>query len=136
MEAARTGDTAALAGLLAEDVVLISDGGGKRPAALRPIVGRAEVVGLLEALRARGGLTATGEVRVARINGAPGLIVPAPDGPQTVTFEADAEGRITAIFIVRNPDKLARLPPSPSWGGTDGEAVRVGNRGAVPHPGH
>jgi RNA polymerase sigma-70 factor (ECF subfamily) len=109
MEAARTGDTTTLAGMLAEDAVLISDGGGKRPAALRPIVGRTEVVALFEALRLRGGLAVAGEVRVARINGSPGLIVPAPDGPQTVTLETDAAGRITAIFIVRNPDKLARL---------------------------
>jgi RNA polymerase sigma-70 factor, ECF subfamily len=110
MEAARTGDTAALAEMLAEDAVLVTDGGGKRSAALRPIVGRAEVVALIEALGSRGGLAVAGEVRVVRINGAPGLIVPAPDGPQTVTFDTDASGRISAIFIVRNPDKLARIP--------------------------
>jgi len=110
-QAARTGDTAALAELLAEDVVLISDGGGKRPAALRPIVGRDNVIALVEGLRSHGSLTAIGEVRHARINGSPGMIVPLPDGPQTVTFETDASGRIAAIFIVRNPDKLARLPP-------------------------
>jgi RNA polymerase sigma-70 factor (ECF subfamily) len=109
MEAARTGDTAALAEMLAEDAVLVSDGGGKRPAALRPIVGRADVVALIKALHARGGLAVAGEARVARINGAPGLIVPAPDGPQTLTFDIDASGLISAIFIVRNPDKLARL---------------------------
>ncbi|MDB5481576.1 MAG: polymerase sigma-70 factor, subfamily [Caulobacteraceae bacterium] len=106
----RRGDTAALTEMLAEDAVLISDGGGKRPAALRPIVGRAEVIALIEGLRARGSLAVSGEVRVARINGYPGLIVPAPDGPQTVTFEPDGAGRIAAIFIVRNPEKLSRLP--------------------------
>lgn len=109
-DAARRGDTAALTEMLAEDAVLISDGGGKRPAALRPIVGRAEVIALIEGLRARGSLAVSGEVRVARINGYPGLIVPAPDGPQTVTFEPDGVGRIAAIFIVRNPEKLSRLP--------------------------
>ena len=110
-DASRRGDTAALTEMLAEDAVLISDGGGKRAAALRPIVGRAEVVALIESLRERGSLAVSGEVRLARINGYPGLIVPAPDGPQTVTFEPDGAGRIAAIFIMRNPDKLARLSP-------------------------
>jgi len=109
-DAARRGDTAALTEMLAEDAVLISDGGGKRPAALRPIIGRDEVVALIEGLRARGSLAISGEVRLARINGYPGLIVPTADGPQTVTFEPDGAGRIAAIFIVRNPDKLGRLP--------------------------
>jgi RNA polymerase sigma-70 factor (ECF subfamily) len=109
VDAARRGDTEALTDMLAEDAVLISDGGGKRPAALRPIVGRAEVVALIEALRARWPLAVTGEVRLARINGYPGLIIEAPDGPQTVTFEPDGAGRIAAIFIVRNPEKLRRL---------------------------
>ena len=108
-EAARDGDTAALAGMLAEDAVLISDGGGKRPAALRPIVGRDDVIALLEGLRSQGNLQASGEVRLARVNGYPGLIVRLPDGPMTVTFEPDGAGRIAAIFIVRNPEKLGRL---------------------------
>jgi RNA polymerase sigma-70 factor (ECF subfamily) len=126
MQAARSGDTAALAEMLAEDAVLVSDGGGKRPAALRPIVGRADVVALIEGLRKRGGLATAGEVRAARINGAPGLIVPTPNGPQTVTFDTDETGRIAAIFIVRNPDKLARLPLSPLHGGNTGEAGEGG----------
>ncbi|HLZ83471.1 MAG TPA: RNA polymerase sigma factor SigJ [Caulobacteraceae bacterium] len=109
--AARDGDTAALAGMLAEDAVLISDGGGKRPAALRPIVGRDDVVALIEGLRARGRLTLVGEVRLARINGYPGLIFRLEDGLETVTFEPDATGRIAAIFIMRNPEKLGRLSP-------------------------
>jgi RNA polymerase sigma-70 factor (ECF subfamily) len=108
-EAARDGDTAALAGMLAEDAVLISDGGGKRPAALRPIVGRDNVVALIEGLRAHGRLTLVGELRLARINGYPGLIFRLEDGPETVTFEPDPSGRIAAIFIMRNPEKLGRV---------------------------
>jgi RNA polymerase sigma-70 factor (ECF subfamily) len=107
--AARDGDTAALTEMLAEDAVLISDGGGKRPAALRPIVGRDDVIALLEGLRAHGRLEPVGEVRLARINGYPGLIFCLLDGPETVTFEPDPSGRIAAIFIMRNPEKLARL---------------------------
>jgi RNA polymerase sigma-70 factor (ECF subfamily) len=108
-QAAGRGDMAALTELLAEDAVLVSDGGGKRPAALRPIVGRDEVVALLKALGARGGFATVGEVRPARINGYPGMIFADATGPQTIAFEPDGEGRIAAIFIVRNPEKLARL---------------------------
>jgi RNA polymerase sigma-70 factor, ECF subfamily len=110
--AARDGDTAALAGMLAKDAVLISDGGGKRPAALRPILGRANVVALIEGLRAGGRLEGAGQIRLARINGYPGLIFSLEDGPETVTFEPDAAGRIAAIFIMRNPEKLARVQMS------------------------
>ena len=107
--AARDGDTTALTRLLADDVVLISDGGGKRPAALRPIIGRDNVISLVEGLRSHGNLEVSGEVRLVRINGYPGLIVPLPDGPMTVTFEPDGAGHIAAVFIVRNPEKLGRL---------------------------
>jgi RNA polymerase sigma-70 factor (ECF subfamily) len=109
MDAAQRGDVAALTEMLAEDAVMISDGGGKRAAALRPIIGREDVLTLLEGLRWRGGLAVTGEVRPARINGFPGLIIVTSDGPQTITFEPDGAGRIAAIFIVRNPEKLARI---------------------------
>jgi hypothetical protein len=50
------------------------------------------VVALIEALGARGGLAVAGEVRVARINGGPGLIVPSPDGPQTIIFDTMRRG--------------------------------------------
>ncbi|HEY2178990.1 MAG TPA: RNA polymerase sigma factor SigJ [Caulobacteraceae bacterium] len=109
MHAAARGDTSALSELLAEHAVLISDGGGKRPAALRPIVGREEVVALLQGLKRSGSLASTGKVRPARINGYPGMIFADDEGPQTIAFEPDEAGRIAAIFIVRNPEKLARL---------------------------
>jgi RNA polymerase sigma-70 factor (ECF subfamily) len=110
IDASRRGDIAALTRLLAEDAVLISDGGGKRPAALRPMIGREDVLALLEGLRSRGaGLEASG-IRLARINGFPGAIFAWDGGLQTVTFEPDSAGRIAAIYIVRNPEKLARCP--------------------------
>lgn len=110
MAAARAGDWTALGDLLAEDAVLISDGGGKRKAALRPLVGRADVVRLIQGVAWRGvGWAADAPVRLARINGALGAIIDAADGAQTVAFEPSGDGRIGAIYIVRNPDKLGRL---------------------------
>src|SRR3954465_9574038 len=52
--AASSGDMAGLANLLAEDPILVSDGGGKRKAALRVMVGRADIIRLFEGLASRG----------------------------------------------------------------------------------
>jgi len=89
--------------------VLISDGGGKRKAALRPMVGRDDVVALIKGLSARGGWPMTGAMRPVRINGALGVVIDGPDGASTVAFEPSGGGLIGAIYIVRNPDKLRGL---------------------------
>lgn len=109
MEAARGGDWSRLAGLLTKDAILISDGGGKRKAALRPLVGREDVVRLIQGLASRQAWPPEGRVRLARINGALGAVMDGPDGAQTIAFEMAEDGLIDAIYIVRNPDKLSRL---------------------------
>jgi RNA polymerase sigma-70 factor (ECF subfamily) len=109
MDAARRNDTAALTDLLAEDAVMITDGGGKRKAALRPMIGRDDVIGLLQGLTWRGSIPTPGQVRFARINGYLGVVMDAPDGVMTFSFEPDADGRLAAIYLMRNPDKLAHV---------------------------
>ena len=109
MEAAARADVAALSSLLAEDAVMVTDGGGKRKAALRVMVGREDITRLFQGLKWRGGMDRVQAVRQARINGAPGLILDLEDGLETVSIEPDADGRIAAIYMVRNPDKLAHL---------------------------
>ena len=106
LDAAARNDVSDMVALLAQDCVLISDGGGKRPAALRPMVGRDEVMRLIEGLIWRSKAFAITSARSARINGAPGFVLTDPEGVQTVAFEADADGRVAAIYIVRNPEKL------------------------------
>ncbi|HEY1427736.1 MAG TPA: RNA polymerase sigma factor SigJ [Caulobacteraceae bacterium] len=110
MEAARRNDLAGLKSLLAEDAVMITDGGGKRGAALRPLVGRDDVLSFIEGLFWRQGWPAGAElVRLARINGSPGAVLRTADGLSTIAFEPDGEGRIAAIYVVRNPEKLRGL---------------------------
>jgi RNA polymerase sigma-70 factor, ECF subfamily len=107
--AAATGDAAALARLLAADAVLYTDGGGKRPAALNPIHGADKITRLLVGLLRKGAPTEEWRFRPARINGAAGYILEEPDGTaQTVAFDVE-DGRISAVYVVRNPDKLRRI---------------------------
>jgi RNA polymerase sigma-70 factor (ECF subfamily) len=110
MAASAAGDVGALSAMLAEDAVLVSDGGGKRKAALRVLVGRQDILRLIEGLRWRGGWMDGAEgLAFAWINGAPGLILKLSDGPATLAVEPDAEGRICGVYLVRNPDKLRHL---------------------------
>jgi RNA polymerase sigma-70 factor (ECF subfamily) len=110
MAAAANGDMAGLSTLLAEDAVLVSDGGGKRKAALRVMVGRADIVRLLEGLAWRGGgLGRVRDAKTMRINGYAGFVVTLEEGPETIAFQPGEDGRIAAIYMVRNPEKLGHV---------------------------
>jgi RNA polymerase sigma-70 factor (ECF subfamily) len=109
MAAQANADVGALSALLAEDAVLVSDGGGKRKAALRVMVGRDDVIRLFQGLRWRGGEAQIRHLELAWINGSPGVVMHLDDGPATVAFEPDADGRIAGVYMVRNPDKLRHL---------------------------
>ncbi|MEO5757272.1 MAG: sigma-70 family RNA polymerase sigma factor [Mesorhizobium sp.] len=104
--ASRHGDMAALRSLLSADVTLYSDGGGKRPSATVPIIGLEAVMAgqvLLTTIYAKGFSKA---LRFGFINGLPGFVSVESDGlPQTTAFAIE-EGKITAMYVQRNPDKL------------------------------
>jgi RNA polymerase sigma-70 factor (TIGR02957 family) len=108
--AAEQGDLAALEALLAHDVTLTGDGGGKAPALGRPLRGRTRVARLL----AHSVLARLPEVslRLAEVNGGPGAVY--RDGQQrligVVALEI-AGGQVTGIRSVVNPDKLRHLGP-------------------------
>lgn len=100
------GDVAALERLLAEDVVAWADGGGKAPAARRPVTGRAKVVRFLVGL-ARHPRLASATTVISWVNGGPALLVTEQGTLSTVMVPEIIDGRITAIHTVTNPDKLA-----------------------------
>lgn len=108
--AIETGELGDLEALLADDVVLRGDGGGKAPALSRPLFGRARAA---KALRNWGGIAERFEgIRLERVefNGAPGAISRLPDGRLLNAFIIESDGeRITAINSVVNPDKLGHL---------------------------
>jgi RNA polymerase sigma-70 factor (TIGR02957 family) len=108
--AVEDGDLESLETLLAEDVVLQGDGGGKAPALAHPVHGRtraARTLGAWARLADRaGGLV----LRPTEINGQAGAIALTPDGRVISTLVLDiAEGRIQAVRGVVNPDKLHHL---------------------------
>ena len=110
MQAAAAQDMTALSSLLAEDAILISDGGGKRSAARRPMVGREDVMLLLKGLAWRGAWDGhVTDARAVMVNGLPGAVIDSADGVQTIAFEADEHGKLAAIYIMRNPDKLGHV---------------------------
>ncbi|TQN41420.1 RNA polymerase sigma-70 factor (ECF subfamily) [Blastococcus colisei] len=107
--ACASGDLAALLAVLAPDVVLVSDGGGKAKAALRPILG-AEKVARFVAATATQGFSLPGlRVEVAEVNGAPGIVAWAGEEPLLAMSLVVADGVVEQVLIVRNPDKLSGL---------------------------
>jgi RNA polymerase sigma-70 factor (ECF subfamily) len=106
--ATRSGDLGALTQMLASDVRVVTDGGGKAAAALNVIEGADHAARFLVGA-ARKGWREDFTLRFATINGLPGVILDAPEGPvQTTAFEV-ANGAIQALYVVRNPDKLRHL---------------------------
>jgi RNA polymerase sigma-70 factor (TIGR02957 family) len=102
--AAATGDLQALMDVLAPDVVLLTDGGGVKKAALRPIHGRDKVTRFLEAVMPDG-FVADAVV----VNGSPALRIAVDGEVDAVASLLVEDGRVTGLYVVRNPAKLARL---------------------------
>jgi len=105
MGACSTGDPAILSQLLAEDVVLRSDGGGKVTAALKPIYGPDRVARFIFGVMKKG---VGGNPELAQINGETAFVLRDAHGhAMSVLTLAIANDRIQDVFIVVNPDKLA-----------------------------
>jgi RNA polymerase sigma-70 factor (ECF subfamily) len=107
--ASRSGDMRALGALLAADVGMWSDGGGKRPAALVPVLGFDTVMTLHRSLAVLFGKYGSTLVHTGTINGLPGFVTREADGEfQTTALEVE-DGKVTAIYVMRNPDKLRHV---------------------------
>ncbi|MBP2302177.1 sigma-70 family RNA polymerase sigma factor [Azospirillum picis] len=115
-KATREGDMTALRSLLAADVVAYADGGGKVPATPLPLNGLHSVL-VRHAEMARGfALAPSRLVLYGFINGLPGFVtVEAGDITQTTSLQI-SDGRISAIYVMRNPDKLRHLFAAPPAG--------------------
>jgi RNA polymerase sigma-70 factor (ECF subfamily) len=104
-DASVTGKVDDLMALLHADATLVSDGGGKAAAATRPVLGADRVAKFVLGY-ARKVRWSESDFQLVTVNGAPGLLLRHPlAGTGTYSFDI-VDGRIRAIFVVRNPDKL------------------------------
>jgi len=108
LQAVTHGDAKVLGEVLVADAVLYSDGGGRVPAATNPIRGRDRILRFVLGVAAKappGRLS----VKLAKLNGMPGFLL-FHEGQlvQATAFQLDTDG-VTAIYSVRNPDKLGSL---------------------------
>lgn len=108
-DAVLAGDRAGVVSLLSDDALLLTDGGGKVSAAVRPVAAPARIAQVLLHLAAqqpRAELT----FEWRPLNGGVGLLVRQNGGPYAVIQAGLAgTGRLNRLYVVRNPDKLARL---------------------------
>ena len=108
LNAVVSGDVAELVAVLSPDVTLVTDGGGIRRAALRPIHSSDKVIRwILGVLRDPDVASLVPEIRA--LNGEPALVARGPDGVDSVYFLTVEDGRITAVHSIRNPEKLTAV---------------------------
>ena len=104
LAACATGDPSQLTAMLSQDAVLYSDGGGKVSAALNPILGADRVARFLIGI---GKKLAGVSVQLAEVNGETGAVLfEGGKAFSVMGIELDAEGRISGLYSVSNPDKL------------------------------
>lgn len=109
LDASRTGDLRSLLQLLSTDVVFYSDGGGKAPAIPKPVQGADGVARLV--INAQQKFVPTRvESRILPINGVPGVVTYAAGRAFSAVSFDFVQDRISAIYLVTNPDKLDHLP--------------------------
>lgn len=106
-QAVETGGLQSLLDILAPDVVLLGDGGGIAKAVRQPIVGADKVARLL--LAGAGRVPAGATLEPAQVNGHPALFLRVGTEIDTVIAVRIDDGRITGLYAVRNPEKLARI---------------------------
>jgi RNA polymerase sigma-70 factor (TIGR02957 family) len=110
--AAQRGDLAGLEALLAHDVALTGDGGGKVPALARTLRGRSRVAGMLINWGRLAARVPGMSLRPVEVNGGPGALYLDPQQQLIAVVALDiADGQITSISTIANPDKLSHLGP-------------------------
>jgi RNA polymerase sigma-70 factor (ECF subfamily) len=122
-EASASHDPSRVLPLLADNVVFYSDGGGKVPAAINPVYGADHVSRLVAGLSRKLSKLGAWSLSFAQISGQPGLVFTA--GGEIIscmTVEVEDQ-RITAIYAMRNPDKLDRLSKALSHSSAHGSSA-------------
>jgi RNA polymerase sigma-70 factor (TIGR02957 family) len=117
LAAAQEGDLAALEALLAEDVELHGDGGGKVPALARALHGRNRVARTLRNWARQGAKLGFASMEAVEVNGQPGAVILGQDGSVLSVMALDiADGQVQAIRSIVNPDKLHHVVQAATLG--------------------
>ncbi|MBM7567857.1 RNA polymerase sigma-70 factor [Paenibacillus sacheonensis] len=108
LHATATGDMEGLFAMLADDIVLYNDGGGKVFAAVKPIVSSRRALAFIQGILSKD--NGLGRMRMVKINGQLGVVLSSPSEsyPTIVSLEL-RDGRVQRIYILRNPDKMQHL---------------------------
>jgi RNA polymerase sigma-70 factor (ECF subfamily) len=110
LAAADAGDLEGLEQLLAEDASLYSDGGGRVVAARKPLFGAARIARVVAAITRKQKRHGPFDARLVKVNGQPGRILRTADGAIWDVLTIDVvDGRIQAVRVIRNPDKLTHV---------------------------
>lgn len=107
-EATSTGALEDLVAMMSPEVVLVSDGGGKKRAALRPIHGPDKILRWLAGVLARPEVQGL-DLRLAEVNGRAGLVGIVDGAVDAVGILELDEGVVSEVYLVRNPDKLGHI---------------------------
>ena len=108
IQAARQGNREDMRALMSDDVQLVADGGGKVSSFMHILKGAGRVAGVFWALEHKHPLQV--DYRIALVNGEPGLLRYVQGKLESVQAFIVDNGHIVAVFIMRNPDKLASIP--------------------------
>ena len=107
--ASRDGDMGRLRSLLAADVTVYADGGGKVPAGTAPVAGLDNVMQVFARFAQIFAASRSRLVRYGLINGLPGFVTIEQGNILQTTALEIADGRVVAVYVVRNPDKLRHM---------------------------
>lgn len=113
MEASQRGDRAAITALLTDDARLVSDGGGKVTAALRPLTGSTRIARLYWAVARRGAVV---DAQLGWVNGEPAILRFAHGRLHSLTLAVSDGERISEVLTLMNPDKLHAVVTAPPAG--------------------
>jgi len=108
MVAAKAGDRDAMKAMMADDVQLVSDGGGKILSFMRILRGAGRVAGVFWSVEHQHPQRV--DYRQARVNGEPGLLRYVEGKLESAQSFVIEDGKIAAVLVVRNPDKLTGAP--------------------------
>jgi RNA polymerase sigma-70 factor (ECF subfamily) len=111
MQAAAAADRTAMKALLTPDVAFVADGGGKINSFLHILHGAGRIAGVYWSLEQQN--PSKVDYRMARINGAPGILRYVDGKIESAQSFDFVDGQIAAVYIVRNPDKLQNVPATP-----------------------